>query len=89
MTEGMIADLGSKAIFLVILICGPLLGLGLIAGLIVGIFQAVTSIHEMTLTFVPKILAVILGIILFGPWMLRLMLTFTFYIFNNLHNFVR
>ena len=54
----------------VLLICGPLLLLALVVGLIVSIFQATTQIQEQTLAFVPKIVAVLLGIIFFGPWML-------------------
>ena len=49
----------------------PMLGLGLMVGLAVSIFQATTSIQEMTLTFVPKILAVLLGLLYFAPWMLE------------------
>lgn len=89
MTEGMVVDLAMQTIWLVLIISGPLLGFGLIAGVAVAIFQAVTSIQEMTLTFIPKILAVILAMVLFGNWMLQETLTFTAYLFNNLQNFVR
>jgi flagellar biosynthetic protein FliQ len=89
MTEGMVIDIGAMAILTVLYISGPLLGFGLVAGLIVSIFQAVTSIQEMTLTFIPKILAVILALVLFGSWMLTKMLEFTSNIFNNLPNYVR
>ena len=89
MTEGMVIDLGSKAITLVVLVSIPVLGFGLVAGLFVGIFQAVTSIHEMTLTFVPKIIAVVIALILFGPWMLRIMIAFAADLFKNLPNYVR
>jgi flagellar biosynthetic protein FliQ len=89
MTEGMIIDIGASAIMTVLYISGPLLGFGLVAGLLVSIFQAVTSIQEMTLTFIPKILAVILAMVLFGSWMLSKMLEFTISIFNNLPNYVR
>ena len=54
------------AFYKVILICGPLLGLALAIGLIIGIFQAATSINEMTLSFVPKVLVVLVGIALLG-----------------------
>ena len=56
----------SMAFYKVILICGPLLGLALAIGLIIGIFQAATSINEMTLSFVPKVLVVLVGIALLG-----------------------
>ena len=89
MTEGMVIDLGVKAITLVILISGPVLGFGLVAGLMIAVFQAVTSIQEMTLTFVPKIIAVILALMLFGNWMLQNVLIFTTDLFMNLPNYVR
>jgi flagellar biosynthetic protein FliQ len=63
-----------------------LLALGI--GLLVSIFQATTQIQEQTLAFVPKIVAVFVGIIFFGPWMLSRMISFTYEIFNNLHKYV-
>ena len=89
MTEGMVMDLGYKAIMLVLYVSTPMLGLGLIAGLAVSIFQAVTSIQEMTLTFIPKILAVVLALVLFGPWMLQTTLNFASDLMINLPNYVR
>ena len=88
MTEGMVVDIGSRAIVLVLYIAGPLLGFGLIAGLAIAVFQAVTSIQEMTLTFIPKILAVILALILFGNWMLQMAITFASRLFLDLPNYV-
>ena len=89
MTEGMVMDLGYKAIMLVLYVSTPMLGLGLIAGLAVSIFQAVTSIQEMTLTFIPKILAIILALALFGSWMLTQTLDFSKDILLSLPNFVK
>ena len=85
----MVIDIGAKAIMVVLYVATPMLGLGLIAGLSVSIFQAVTSIQEMTLTFIPKILAVILALVLFGSWMLQKMLEFAHDIFYNLPNYIR
>lgn len=85
----MIMDVGMKSILLVLYICAPLLGFGLVAGLAISIFQAVTSIQEMTLTFVPKILAVIVAMALFGSWMMTKTLDFTHDILYNLPNFVK
>ncbi|MEW5945344.1 MAG: flagellar biosynthesis protein FliQ [bacterium] len=85
----MVADIGAKAIMLVLYLAGPLLGFGLVAGLLVGIFQAVTSIQEMTLTFIPKILAVILALVLFGHWMLQVTVTFGSDLFMRLPDLVR
>jgi flagellar biosynthesis protein FliQ len=89
MTEGMVLDIATKAALLVIYLSAPVLGFGLAAGVAVAIFQAVTSIQEMTLTFIPKIVAVIVAMVLFGNWMLEQMMEFTAYIFGNLHTFVR
>ncbi|HOX28325.1 MAG TPA: flagellar biosynthesis protein FliQ [bacterium] len=89
MTEGVVMDIAVKSIMLVLFISGPMLGFGLIAGLAIAIFQAVTSIQEMTLTFIPKILAVILALVLFGNWMLQLMLQYSSDLLMNLPNYVR
>lgn len=63
-------------------LAGPILGFGLVAGLLVSIFQAATQIHEMTLTFVPKIAAVVLCLLLLLPWMLQKLVEFTASIFD-------
>lgn len=72
-----------------LLIAGPMLGFGLIVGVSVSIFQAVTSIQEMTLTFIPKILAVMLSIFIFFPWMIELMVSYTAGIIINIPNYIR
>jgi flagellar biosynthetic protein FliQ len=77
MTPEFIVSFAKEAIILTILLSLPMLGLGLIVGLLVSIFQAVTSIQEMTLMFVPKILAVFLGLLVFAPWMLEKMIRYT------------
>ena len=59
-----------------LMMAAPMLLMALAAGLLIAIFQAVTSIHEMTLTFIPKILAVVVGLFIFLPWMVHKMLTF-------------
>ena len=69
---------------MVMLVSAPMLGLGLIVGLSVSIFQATTSIQEQTLAFIPKIIAVFVAILIFGPWMLRLMVEFVTGIIVNL-----
>jgi flagellar biosynthetic protein FliQ len=73
----LVLSVGSEAIKTVLMVSLPLLGLGLVTGLLVSIFQAVTQIQEMTLTFVPKILAITLGLFFFGPYMLDRLLRFT------------
>ena len=75
-TEGAILDIARDAIYTIIITSAPLLIVSLVIGLIISIFQTVTSIQEQTLTFVPKILAVFAGMILFGSWMLNNMTDF-------------
>ncbi len=70
-------DIARQAMLIAILISAPMLGFGLLVGLIVSIFQAVTQINEMTLTFIPKIIAVALAFAIFLPWIMRLLVNFT------------
>lgn len=84
MDPTLVVDIGREALFVVIIISGPLLLAGLIVGLAVGVFQAVTQIHEMTLTFIPKILAII-GVLLFLlPWMILKFVNFSVHLFNQI-----
>lgn len=84
----MVINLAQRAITTVIYLAAPMMGLGLIAGLLISIFQATTQIQEQTLTFIPKIIAVMVAIIIFGPWMLNTIIQFTTELFYNLNNFV-
>ena len=70
MTEGQVLDIARQALYTIILCSAPLLIISLVVGLVVSIFQTVTSIQEQTLTFVPKIICVFLGMIIFGSWIL-------------------
>lgn len=70
MTEGQVLDIAMDAIYMIIICSAPMLIISLVVGLIISIFQTVTSIQEQTLTFVPKIIAVFLGIMIFGSWIL-------------------
>ncbi|MFC0474719.1 flagellar biosynthesis protein FliQ [Robertmurraya beringensis] len=88
MTPDSVIAIAEQGIWMVILISGPLLALALIVGLIVSIFQATTQIQEQTLAFVPKIVAVLLGLVFFGPWMLSHMLSYANEIFTNLTRYV-
>lgn len=88
MTPDSVIAIAEQGIWIVLLVCGPLLILALVVGLIVSIFQATTQIQEQTLAFVPKIVAVLLGIVFFGPWMLSKMLSYATDIFSNLTRFV-
>ncbi|TAM85657.1 flagellar biosynthesis protein FliQ [bacterium] len=81
--------IGREAMWVVLLVTGPALIIGLVVGLVISIFQAVTQIQEPTLTFIPKILAVGIAILLFGPFMLAIMTDFTINMINNIGVFVR
>jgi len=87
MTEATIMDLGNNALVLTVLLGGPLLLITLVMGLIVSIFQATTQIHEMTLTFVPKMIAAVILMVVAGPWMFSMMLTYTTNLFISLPAF--
>jgi len=82
MDQEMILYLITRSVNTAILLSGPILIVGLIVGLLVGIFQAATQINEMTLTFIPKMLAVLATLIIGLPWMLEQILSFTQEIFN-------
>ncbi len=74
--------------YLVLEISAPMLILGLVVGLIISIFQATTQIQEQTLAFVPKIVAVLLALLLFGPWIITKLVDFTTQILGNLHMYI-
>ena len=84
MSGDLVIQLGQEALMTVIIVAAPMLGLGLTVGLMVSVFQATTSIQEQTLAFIPKIIAVFVAILIFGPWMLSIMTEFFFGIFTNL-----
>lgn len=88
MTPETVISIAEQGVWTVMMIAGPLLLLALVVGLIVSIFQATTQIQEQTLAFIPKIVAVLLGIVFFGPWMLNQMLSFASDIYNNLTRFI-
>ncbi|KKB42371.1 flagellar biosynthesis protein FliQ [Bacillus thermotolerans] len=83
-----VISLAEQGVYTTIVICGPLLLVALIVGLLVSIFQATTQIQEQTLAFIPKIVAVLVGLVFFGPWMLGTLLSYAMDIFTNLTRFV-
>ncbi len=89
MTYADALSLGREAILVAMLVCGPALLMGLVTGLLVSIFQAVTQIQEPTLAFIPKIVVVALGILLFGPFMLALLTDFMSRVFASIPHMVR
>ena len=88
MSGDLVIQIGQEALMMVMLISAPMLGLGLMVGLLVSVFQATTSIQEQTLAFIPKIVAVFVAILVFGPWMLRLMVDYVINIFSNLPAYI-
>ncbi|WP_169083068.1 flagellar biosynthesis protein FliQ [Paenibacillus sp. PL91] len=88
MSTDFIIGLAGEAVFVVLKASAPMLVLALVVGLIVSIFQATTQIQEQTLAFVPKIVAVFVSIIVFGPWILNTIIDFTYNLLNNLHNYI-
>lgn len=84
MSGDLVIQLGQEALMVVLIVSAPMLGLGLAVGLMVSVFQATTSIQEQTLAFIPKIIAVFVAILIFGPWMLRIMVEFFSGIFTGL-----
>ncbi|MEK4385139.1 flagellar biosynthesis protein FliQ [Solibacillus sp. FSL W7-1464] len=88
MTQEMVIAIAENAVFTILIVSGPLLLIALISGLIVSIFQATTSIQEQTLAFVPKIVAVLMAIIFFGPFMISKMTDYFHDILNNLVRYI-
>ena len=71
-----VLDIGRDALWLCVLLAGPLLGAALGIGLFIGVIQAATQIQEMTLSFIPKLLALVVVLVIVGPWMLQLLTSF-------------
>ena len=88
MSGDLVIQLGQEALMIVLLVATPMLGLGLIVGLLVSVFQATTSIQEQTLAFIPKIIAVFVAILIFGPWMLRIMVEYVTNMLVNLPQYI-
>ncbi len=88
MSSEFIIGLAGQALFTILKVSAPMLGLGLIVGLLVSIFQATTHIQEQTLAFIPKIVAVFVAILIFGPWILNIMVDFTSRLLGNLAQYI-
>jgi len=81
-TPQMVVAIGREALTVTLLVATPMLAFGLVVGLVISIFQAVTQINEMTLTFVPKILAVAVALLIFLPWMINILTDFGRHMFD-------
>ncbi len=82
METQMVVAIGREALSATLMIAGPMLMFGLIVGLAISVFQAITQINEMTLTFVPKILAIALALLIFLPWMINVATDFARHMFD-------
>lgn len=84
MTPETVLTIASESLTLTALLAAPLLLVTLITGVLVGVLQAATQINEMTLSFIPKLLALVLTLLITGPWMLQLITGYTRTLFTNI-----
>jgi flagellar biosynthesis protein FliQ len=87
MTPDFAINMCRKAVETILLVSAPMLLAGMIIGLLISIFQAATQINEQTLSFIPKIVAVFLTLLIFGPWIIRILTAFTVGIFDSMATF--
>jgi flagellar biosynthetic protein FliQ len=88
MTPESITSIAQQALWVTFLVALPLLGVALVVGLLVSLIQAATQLNEMTLSFVPKVLAMGLAAVLAGPWMLHVMMDFTIRLFESIPHLI-
>lgn len=84
MTPESVLSIGAGALEVVVLLSAPMLVVALLVGLFIGVFQAATQINEMTLSFIPKLIAVAGSILVAGPWMLSLLVDYTERLFSSI-----
>jgi flagellar biosynthetic protein FliQ len=89
MSPETVIGVARQALQVTLLVSLPILGIGLVVGVAVSLVQAATQIQEMTLTFVPKIVSIFVGLLLLLPWIMNQLMTFTVEIVNNIPNYVR
>lgn len=89
MTEDMVISLGRDAIMTTVILSAPLLISALVVGLIVSIIQAVTQINEATLTFIPKMITIVIVMLVLAPWMTQMITSYTTELFTSVPNYVR
>lgn len=89
MTEEQVVDITREALFLIIECSAPLLLISLVVGLVISIFQTITSIQEQTLTFVPKIIGVLIGVMIFGSWILTKVTDYIQELWSNFSTYIR
>lgn len=86
MNEVAVLEVGREALVVILKISGPIMAVGLLIGLIIALFQALTTIQEMTLTFVPKIIAIFVSIVIFLPFMMTTLIEFANTLFDRVSN---
>jgi flagellar biosynthetic protein FliQ len=89
MSEAFVISIAKQAILTALTVAAPVLIVGMVIGLVISIFQAVTQIQEQTLTFVPKVIAVIVVFLILGPWMLQKLIQFIQDMLNSMSYIVR
>jgi len=89
MTPEFVINLGSEAIKLALMLALPLLGVGLLVGLLVAVLQATTQIQEMTLSFIPKIVSVLLALLAAAPWMISKIANFTSQLIQSIPDIIK
>ncbi|MCC5909811.1 MAG: flagellar biosynthesis protein FliQ [Clostridiaceae bacterium] len=89
MNEAMVIELGQQTMFTILMMSAPMLAIGLMVGLAVSIFQATTQIQEATLAFIPKIVAILGSVVIFGPWLLSIIISFTTGLYANMGSFIQ
>ena len=88
MDVGFVVNIFRSGIYQILIVSAPVLLIGMTTGLIVSIFQATTSIQEQTLTFVPKVAAILIALMFFGPWMMQMLTQFTITLFRYIPRMV-
>ncbi len=88
MDLGFVVMMFRSGIFQLLVVSAPALIIGMVTGLIISIFQATTSIQEQTLTFVPKIAAILISLLFFGPWMMQMLVQYTINLMNQIPQMV-
>ena len=84
MNEAAVVEVGREALWVILKIAGPIMASGLAIGILIALFQALTTIQEMTLTFVPKIIVIFTAVIIFLPWMMQTVTVFTQQLFDRM-----
>lgn len=89
MTPEMVTAIGRETVEVILMVSAPVLIAGMVVGLIISLFQAVTQIQEMTLSFVPKLIVVFAVLIGLSPWLMEVMITYTSGIFTNIPSYIK